>query len=93
MKGPVNFRLFSTIADQVIRGVGVSRTAGLNLARKTFTTGDGDRITAIEQNPKTNSEWAHLARSGHKVVQFKEGNDYVAVSVDGRITQYRNDKA
>lgn len=63
------------------------------LAIKSFTDNTtGTKITAIEQNPSTGSEWANLARQGHKVVQFKEGGRYVAVSIDGKVQPYDNDQ-
>jgi hypothetical protein len=31
---------------------------------------DGNEIRGLEQNPDTRSEWAKLARSGKKVMQF-----------------------
>ena len=43
----------------------------------------------IEQNPKTKSRWARLARSGKKVMQFIQDGRYVAVVADGKVTLYR----
>jgi hypothetical protein len=31
---------------------------------------DGNRIRGLEQNPDTRSDWAKLARSGKKMMQF-----------------------
>jgi len=42
----------------------------------------------IEQNPKTKSQWAQMARSGKKVVQFIQDGRYVAVVADGKVTMY-----
>jgi hypothetical protein len=36
----------------------------------------------IEQNPKTKSRWALMARSGKKVMQFIQDGRYVAVVAD-----------
>lgn len=84
----MNRSLFARVATQVARGVGVSKTPRVGLARKTFTD-DGQKITAIQQNPRTGSSWAGLAQQGHDVVQFKdESGKYIAVSVDGKVTSY-----
>jgi len=42
----------------------------------------------LEQNPKTKSRWAELARKGSKVMQFLQSGRYVAVVVDGKLTRY-----
>lgn len=84
----MNRGLMSRIAGQVISGgQGTSKTSVAGLRTKTFTD-NGRKITAIEQNPKTNSEWARLAQQGHKVVQFKDATGYVGVAVDGKVTLY-----
>lgn len=49
---------------------------------------DGESIRGLEQNPKTKSRWALLARKGAKVMQFLEAGKYVAVVVDGKVTRY-----
>ena len=49
---------------------------------------DGQSIRGLEQNPKTKSRWALLARKGAKVMQFLEAGKYVAVVVDGKVTRY-----
>jgi hypothetical protein len=36
----------------------------------------GRRITGIEQNPRTRSRWAELARQGERVMQFTTGTIY-----------------
>lgn len=81
--------LFARMADQVVRGIGVKHTSLQGLNTKVFTAGDR-RIVAIQQNTRTSSEWAKLARDGHKVVQFKdaETNKYIGVSVDGHVKEY-----
>jgi hypothetical protein len=45
-------------------------------------------IMGIEQNPKTTSRWAAIARSGKKAMQFIEGGRYVAFVADGKATLY-----
>jgi hypothetical protein len=49
---------------------------------------DGNTIMGIEQNPKTKSRWAAIARSGKKVMQFIQDGRYVAVVADGKVTLY-----
>jgi hypothetical protein len=49
---------------------------------------DGNEIMGIEQNPKTKSRWAQLARSGKKVMQFIQDGRYVAVVTDGKVMLY-----
>jgi hypothetical protein len=56
-------------------------------------SGKGARDTTValrglEQNPKTESRWAQLARKGHKVMQFLDAGRYVGVVVDGKVTLY-----
>ena len=49
---------------------------------------DGNEIRGLEQNPETKSQWAQLARSGKKVMQFLSDGRYVANVVDGKVTFY-----
>ena len=49
---------------------------------------DGNEIRGLEQNPETKSQWAVLARSGKKVMQFLSEGRYVANVVDGKVTLY-----
>ena len=53
-------------------------------------TGQGSKIAlrGLEQNPKTDSRWAQLARKGHKVMQFLDQGRYVGVVVDAKVTMY-----
>ncbi len=78
-------RIASMVANHA---VGTGRTPS-GLGKKVFSD-QGRRIIAIEQNPRTGSEWAALAQAGHRVVQFKDlsTDKYVAVSVDGRVKEY-----
>ncbi len=51
---------------------------------------NGRAIDAIEQNRNKPSKWGKLARERHNVVQFRDAatHKYVAVSVDGQVTEY-----
>jgi hypothetical protein len=51
---------------------------------------NGRMFEAIEQNPDKPSRWGKLSREKHQVVQFRDlaTHKYVAVAVDGEITQY-----
>jgi hypothetical protein len=49
---------------------------------------EGQTLRGLEQNPKTESRWAQLARKGHKVMQFLDAGRYVGVVVDGKVTMY-----
>jgi hypothetical protein len=65
----------------------VRRTAKQNLRQIDFRVGE-EGVRGIEQNPKTASRWAHLARKGHKVMQFLTQGRYFANVVDGKVTLY-----
>lgn len=82
--------LFGKIAGEIFNGLDVKPTIS-GLRTKTFWQA-GRPYIGIEQNPKTNSQWARLAQQGQKVVQFKDlfKNQYVAVSVNGKVTLYRS---
>ena len=54
---------------------------------------DGNSIIGIEQNPKTKSRWAAIARSGKKVMQFIQDGRYVAVVADGKVIIYGHTRA
>jgi hypothetical protein len=59
-------------ADVVELGTGrypVRRTPKQGLRQVGFVF-DGNEIRGLEQNPKTKSRWAEMARSGVKVMQF-----------------------
>jgi|ERR1700693_585894 len=53
---------------------------------------NGITTMGIEQNPKTKSRWAQMARSGKKVMQFIQDGRYVAVVVDGKVILYGKQK-
>jgi len=65
----------------------VRQTPKSHLRQVDFTY-DGRNIRGLEQNPKTKSRWAQLARSGKKVMQFLSNGRYVANVVDGKVTLY-----
>jgi hypothetical protein len=62
-----------------------SKTKRVRLVAFAF---DGNEIMGIEQNPKTKSRWAAMARSGKKVMQFVQDGRYVAVVADGKVILY-----
>jgi hypothetical protein len=66
----------------------VRRTAKNRLRQVDFSF-DGKEIRGLEQNPRTTSRWAELARAGHKVMQFLSEGRYIANVVDDKITLYR----
>jgi hypothetical protein len=49
---------------------------------------DGESFIGIEQNPKTKSRWAAMARSGKKVMQFLQDHRYIAVVAAGKFIPY-----
>jgi hypothetical protein len=49
---------------------------------------EGRTLRGLEQNPKTASRWAKLAREGKKVMQFLSERRYIAVVVDGKVQFY-----
>jgi hypothetical protein len=51
---------------------------------------EGKPLIGIEQNPKTKSRWAAMARSGKKVMQFIGQGRYEAVVADGKVILYGN---
>lgn len=53
---------------------------------------EGHALRGVEQNPKTKSRWAQLARTGKHVMQFLDGGRYLAVVVDGKVTLYGKSK-
>jgi hypothetical protein len=54
---------------------------------------DGESFIGIEQNPKTKSRWAAMARAGKKVMQFIQDGRYIAVVADGKVMLYGKRKA
>ncbi|HEV2282731.1 MAG TPA: hypothetical protein VGX75_10140 [bacterium] len=46
------------------------------------------RLFGIEQNPRTSSRWANLARQGKRIMQFSAGGRYVANVCEGKLYRY-----
>ena len=71
------------------RGLRATRTGARRFRTVRFVMG-GTAYQAIEQNPEKPSRWGKLAREGHRVVQFRDlgTQKYVAVTVDGKVTEY-----
>lgn len=67
----------------------VTHTRAQKLRQVRFRV-DDRWLVGIEQNPKTASRWAKMAREGKRVMQFIEEQPrrYVAVVVDGRVISY-----
>ena len=63
-------------------------TSGAKKLRQVVFDFDGESFIGIEQNPKTKSRWAKLARDGQKVMQFLQAHKYVAVVVAGKFIPY-----
>ena len=65
----------------------VTRSKAKRLRQVAFVF-DGNTIMGIEQNPKTKSRWAAMARAGKKVMQFIQDGRYAAVVADGKVILY-----
>ncbi len=65
----------------------VQQTSKRHLREVTFAV-DGIEIRGLEQNPKTKSRWAAMARAGEKVMQFISEGRYVANVVGGKVATY-----
>jgi hypothetical protein len=65
----------------------VARSKAKMLRQVSFVA-DGNAIMGIEQNPKTKSRWAAMARAGKKVMQFIQDGRYIAVVADGKLIPY-----
>ena len=71
----------------VNRSFPVRRTSRSRLREVDFQF-EGYELRGLEQNPKTASRWAQLARQGQKVMQFLHQRRYIAVVVDGKLQFY-----
>lgn len=49
---------------------------------------EGRELRGLEQNPKTKSRWAELARAGSRIMQFLEAGRYIANVNEGKLTLY-----
>ena len=65
--------------------VKVLRAKKLRMVEFTFSS---HRLVGIEQNPKTSSRWAALARKGNRIIQFRCQGRYVANVCEGRLLRY-----
>ena len=65
----------------------VRRTSRSKLREVDFEF-EGQTLRGLEQNPKTSSRWAQLAREGKKVIQFLSDRRYIANVVDGKVQFY-----
>ena len=91
-------RILQSIAAQLMNGSEVV-IGGQKLPIKKVGSGlktvrvfiSNREIQAIEQNRNKPGHWGKLARKGHQVVQFQDvfTKKYVAVVVDGDVTEYK----
>ena len=65
--------------------VTISKLKGLRMVE--FNVGPS-RLVGIEQNPKTESNWAALARKGNRIMQFRCKGAYVANVCEGKLSRY-----
>ncbi|PYV26587.1 MAG: hypothetical protein DMG27_06350 [Acidobacteria bacterium] len=65
----------------------VEKTSGKRLRTVSFDYG-AHRITGIEQNPRTASRWAELARQGRRIMQFSFQGRYVGNVSEGKLVRY-----
>jgi hypothetical protein len=94
----IDSELLSSIAEQMWtspsvtvngKNIPVKRSSYQRLKMLSFDM-NGRKYQAIEQNAEKPSRWGHLAREGHRVVQFRDvqTGKYVAVAVDGNVKEY-----
>ncbi len=50
-----------------------------------------DNAVLIEQNPKKSSEWAELARKGHRVAWVMRDGEYLARVIDGEVVMLKEE--
>jgi hypothetical protein len=65
----------------------VKETRGKKLRTVGFAYGTY-QIDGIEQNPRTGSRWAMLAREGNRVMQFTCEGRYIANVCEGKLLRY-----
>ena len=66
----------------------VRRSSRSKLREVDFKFGN-TAMRGVEQNPKTSSRWAQLAREGKLVMQFLSEGRYIANAVDGKVMLYQ----
>ena len=93
-------KVLQSVAMQLMNGAEVAldedgqkrrvRRVGSGRLRMVQFKLNGRMFEAIEQNRERPSRWGKLAREKHQVVQFRDvvTHKYVAVAVDGEITEY-----
>src|SRR5258708_38643091 len=64
------------------------RRTSRSKSREVDFTVEKQVLRGLEQNPKTNSRWARLARDGKKGMQVLTDGPYVANVVDGEVQVY-----
>ncbi|HXE90195.1 MAG TPA: hypothetical protein VNK82_04450 [Terriglobales bacterium] len=69
------------------RAFPVDRTRKKGLRTVDFSYGE-HQVTGIEQNPRTQSRWAQMARQGKRVMQFSSKGRYIGVVAEGHLTRY-----
>jgi len=65
--------------------VTVSRAKGLRMVE--FDLGP-HHMVGIQQNPRTESRWAELARQGNRIMQFRCKGRYIANVCEGKLLRY-----
>jgi hypothetical protein len=65
----------------------VSKTSSKRLRQVDFTV-QGRQLRGVEQNPRTTSRWAQMARRGARIMQFMENRRYLANVADGKVFLY-----
>lgn len=65
----------------------VDATPRKGLRTVDFACGDFE-IVGIQQNPRTKSGWAQMAREGKAVMQFSCRGRYIGNVADGKLTRY-----
>ncbi len=71
--------------DGKIYSLGTTRTKKLRTVRFIYSD---YRLDGIEQNPRTTSRWAALAREGKRVMQFSCERRYFANVCEGELMRY-----
>jgi hypothetical protein len=51
-----------------------------------------DGAILVEQNPQKSSEWAALARKGHRIAWVMRDGEYLARVVDGEVVMLKSEK-
>lgn len=68
-------------------GYRVIKTPSKRLRTVTFDYA-GHTIAGIEQNPRTSSRWAELAREGKRIMQFSVQGRYIGNVCEGKLVRY-----